>query len=358
MQVGGQYCVHIIFVKQRHKGFSFFGNAFFPWRFPGQEAVPQYVFVHQHHFPFFPGFFHVRLEPGQLILQEIGLKLFHLPHLGIQHNIMHVTVIKRIKLVLVGSRCSFRQLEIMEICLGHPHFPVHGVRFMITHNRRRGNPGDHGTNAGEPFIPLVGMFPVIHQVSHGDEEPGVPVALPGRHGYLFPDFIFGALTVRKNQCLIGVVSIRRVQPVPLAAPVFMPQPVFIFRTGLQVLQGHRVDVGGFPVIGKLVVKAFLLRRNTAFRCGIVCIFLHRFSIRCGRIGLCFANHTVFHKRIFVFRFRLPHDGTRRRTVSRNHLPEIKGVRFRKGDITLLWLSGICICSFVTAAKEQHAKHKG
>ena len=271
---------------------------------------------------------------------------------------MHVAVIKRIKLVLIGRRRAFRQLEIMEICLGHPHFPVHGVRFMIAHNRRRGNPGDHGSDAGEPFIPLVGVFPVIHQVSHGDEEPGVPVALPGWHGYIFPGFIFGALAVRKNQCLIGVVSIRRVQPVPLAAPVFMPQPVFIFRTGLQVLQGHRVDVGGFSVIGKLVVKAFFLCRNTAFHCGIVCIFLHRFSILCARRCVCFANRTVFHKRVFVFRFRLPHDGTRRRTVSRNHLPEIKGVCFRKGDITLLWLPGSRFGRSVTAANKQHAKHKG
>ena len=46
VQVGGQYHVHIVFIKQRHKGFSFSVNAFFHWRVAGQESVPQYAFVY------------------------------------------------------------------------------------------------------------------------------------------------------------------------------------------------------------------------------------------------------------------------------------------------------------------------
>ena len=87
--------------------------------------------MHQHDLPFLFCLLHIRLEPGQLILQQIGLERLHFPHLGIQHGKVHVTVVKGIKLIFIRFRHTIRQREIMQIGQRHPHLPVHGIGFVI-----------------------------------------------------------------------------------------------------------------------------------------------------------------------------------------------------------------------------------
>ena len=56
-----------------------------------------------------------------------------------------------------------------------------------------------------------------------------------------------------------------------------------------------MNIGGFSVVGKLIVDVFLLRKNVAFRCIIVILLLYLFIIFCGRIRFCFVNPRLLGK---------------------------------------------------------------
>ena len=194
----GQHHIHSVPVKPWHKDISFVIEPFRVGTGTVAIGVQDNIPVHQHNFPLLFRLFHITPEPFFLCRQHVGLELIHFPHDAVQHNEVNVAVIKGIKLVLIFFRRAFRQLEVVQIGQRHPLFPFQVIGFVVTQNRRDRNLCNHRLNTAEPFVPLVTMLPVIHQIAHDHKELCVLVTFPGGHGYVFPGFIIGTLAVRED----------------------------------------------------------------------------------------------------------------------------------------------------------------
>ena len=201
--------------------------------------------VNEHNFPLSVRCRQIRFQPPSLPFQHIRQKPALLPFLAVQHDKMHIAVIKRINLTLQTLRSIFRQGKLRREKNGRRKTPFRSIAFMIPSQRHHRNVLDYPRRSRKPTLPLSIILTHIHKIAHVDQKSGIWILTHSSLQSCAPGSIINALRVAEYQEFKGNrfsrFGFERISITPTAAVSYL---IAISHTRSQAGQGRGMDVDG------------------------------------------------------------------------------------------------------------------
>ena len=212
------------------------------------------VAVHTDHIPGLCGCLDIAAHPVRLLLNYSCLEGVQLmPYCG-QHDEMNGPVVEGTIKTRKFAAAVAGNIKIVEVCVGPAEIPVQVVGFVVPHKGSQGKMLLDTVHGGEPVVPVLTAFAVVHQVSEKQKKVRVMIAKGSRQSDTPPcDVAVLALGVGGDYGL-AACSVICFKGIPAACLFPFHDAVFVLLPGSQPCDLRGVEYERCAVINEVVCR--------------------------------------------------------------------------------------------------------